>query len=163
METIVRTSALEKGRGDTLPVVPFKLNPESRQTPSTFEVVFLLDGIRYQYGFSATVERIVDEWLNVFPRNRIQRLVQTHMDADEQKHDWTPGAFLTGEKNVWQKSTRDNALFLSTAVQLNSRQLQPVYDWFNKKLYCAESFEIWPRVQFSVPLFARKAGIKGRL
>ena len=163
METIVRTSALEKGRGDTLPVVPFKLNPESRQTPSTFEVVFLLDGIRYQYGFSATVERIVDEWLNVFPRNRIQRWFKRTWNADEQKHDWTPGAFLTGEKTVWQKSTRDNALFLSTAVQLNSRQLQPVYDWFNKKLYCAESFEILASSPIFSASFCAEGGNKGKI
>ena len=39
-------------------------------------------------------------------------------------------AFLTGEKNIWKKTTRENALFLSTAVQLNSQQLQPLYDWF---------------------------------
>ena len=134
MKTIVRTSALEKSRGDKLPVVPFKLDPESRQTPSMFEVVFLLDGIRYQYGFSATVERIIDEWLYAFPRRRIQRWFKRTWHADEQKHDWESGAFLTGEKNVWQKSTRDNALFLSTAILLNSQQLQPIYDWFKKTL-----------------------------
>lgn len=135
MKRIVRSSALEKGRGDALPVVPFKLHPESRQTPSTFEVVFLLDGIRYRYGFSATVERIIEEWLYAFPRKRIQRWFKRTWNLDEQKHDWRFGAFLTGEKIVWQKSTRDNALFLSTAVQLNSQQLQPMYDWFKKTLH----------------------------
>ena len=135
MKRIVRTSALEKGRGDTLPVVPFKLHPESRQIPSTFEVVFLIDGIRYQYGFSATVERIIDEWLNAFPRKRIQRWFKRTWNVDEQKHDWMLGPFLTGEKAIWQRSTRDNALFLSTAVQLNSQQLQPIYDWFKKTLH----------------------------
>ncbi|MCY3955240.1 MAG: ATP-binding protein [Nitrospira sp.] len=163
METIVRTSALEKGRGDTLPVVPFKLDPESRQTPSTFEVVFLLDGIRYQYGFSATVERIVEEWLYAFPRKRIQRWFKRTWNADEQKHDWEPGTFLTGEKNVWQKSTRDNALFLSTAVQLNSQQLQPLYDWFNKKLYCAESSEILAASPIFSASFCAEGGNKGKV
>lgn len=39
-----------------------------------------------------------------------------------------------GQKQLWQDSTRDNALFLSTAVQLNSKQLQPVFDWFSSTL-----------------------------
>ena len=163
MEIIVRTSALEKGRGDTLPVVPFKLHPESRQTPSTFEVMFLLDGIRYQYGFSATVERIIDEWLYAFPKNRIQRWFRRTWNAEEQKHDWEFGAFLTGEKSVWQKSTRDNALFLSTAVQLNSRQLQPVYDWFNNTLYCSESFEILALDPIFSASFCAEGGDKGKI
>ena len=143
METIVRTSALGKSRGDTLPVVPFKLHHESRQTPSTFEVTFIVDGTRYQYGFSATTERIIEEWLYAFPKNRVQRWVERTWNANEQKHDWVFGTFLTGEKTLWQKSTRDNALFLSTAVQLNSQQLQPVYDWFNNTLYYSDNSDIF--------------------
>ncbi len=163
MDTIVRTSALEKSRGDLLPVVPFKLHPESRRTPSTFEVMFLLDGVRYQYGFSATKERITEEWLYAFPRKRIQRWFKRTWNADEQKHDWDFGAFLTGEKTVWQKSTRDNALFLSTAVQLNSLQLQPVNDWFNTTLYCSESFEILGLGPVFSASFCAEGGDKGKI
>ena len=47
------------------------------------------------------------------------------------------GASLLGQKQLWQDSTRQNALFLSTAVQLNSQQLQPIYDWFKKTLRLA--------------------------
>ena len=38
------------------------------------------------------------------------------------------------EKNTWKKSTRPDQLFLSTAVQLNSQQLKPIYTWFSEKL-----------------------------
>lgn len=136
MREIVLKSALEKNRGDTLPVVPFKLDHAARQAPSTFEVLFIVNGIRYQYGFSATAERIIEEGLYVSPRNRVQRWFERTWNADEQKHDWVFGTFLTGDKTVWQRSTRDNALLLSTAVQLNSKQLEPVYDWFKTTLHC---------------------------
>ena len=172
MRRIVLKSALEKSRGDTLPVVPFKLHQESRQTPTTFEVVFLVGGIRYQYGFAATVEQILDEWLYAFPRNRIQRWVERTWNANAAKHDWVFGGFLTGEKTVWQKSTRDNALLLSTAVQLNSQQLQPIYDWFKETLHCIGAGELMPDFSISlceegghtrVPEFLNKAdlGIDG--
>jgi hypothetical protein len=38
------------------------------------------------------------------------------------------------QHKLWQESTRDNALFLSTAVQLNNTQLRPVFDWLTRKL-----------------------------
>lgn len=172
MRRIVLKSALEKSRGDTLPVVPFKLHPESRYAPTKFQVTFFVGDIRHQYGFSATKERIIEEWLYAFPKNRIQRWFKRTWHAEEQKHHWRFGTFLTGEKTVWQKSTRDNALFLSTAVQLNSQQLQPIYDWFKETLHCIGAGGLMPDFSISfceggdntrVPDFLNKAdlGIDG--
>ena len=163
MDEIVLKSALKKGRGDTLPVVPFKLYRESRKAPSTFEVVFLVNGIRYQYGFSATVERIIEEWLFVFPRNRIQRWFERMWNPNEQKHDWVFGTFLTGEKALWKKSTRDNALFLSTAVQLNSQQLQPVYDWFHNTFYYSDNSDILGSEPIFSASFCAEGGDKRKI
>ena len=163
MDTIVRTSALEKSRGDTLPVVPFKLHRESRHAPSTFEVMFLVDGIRYRYGFSATEERIITEWLHVFPKNRIQRWFERTWNVSEQKHDWAFGTFLTGEKALWQKSTRENALFLSTAVQLNSQQLQPVYDWFNNTFHYSDNSDILGSEPIFSASFCAEGGDKRKI
>jgi len=135
MRAIVVESALEKHRGDNLPVEPFRLDPKSRVEPAEFEVSFISGGVRYQYGFSATKEYIADEWLFAFPEKRAQRWFSR--TRKKGKYVWVFGASLKGEKRLWQKSTRDNALFLSTAVQLNSKQLQPVYDWFKDTLHLA--------------------------
>lgn len=37
-------------------------------------------------------------------------------------------------QRVWQDSTRSNALFISTAVNLNNKQLLPIFNWFTKNL-----------------------------
>ena len=92
---------------------------------------------RYQYGFSATGERIHEEWLLAYPKGRPQRWFGRAWREETNTYDWELGNNLSGEKQLWQKSTRDNALFLSTAVQLNSEQLQPIYDWFNNTLRMA--------------------------
>jgi hypothetical protein len=34
---------------------------------------------------------------------------------------------LKGKKKIWQESTKDNSLFLSTAVQLNSESLATIF------------------------------------
>ncbi len=137
MKRIVLESATSRQRGDRLPVTPFRLSPETRQAPSEFEVTFVVEGVRYQYGFSATPEQIHEEWLLAYPKGRAQRWFTRIWMAEQNRFEWELGNNLAGEKQLWQKSTRDNALFLSTAVQLNSEQLQPVFDWFKSKLRLA--------------------------
>lgn len=137
MRQIVLESATVQQRGDQLPVIPFRLSQATLHAPSEFEVTFVVDQVRYQYGFSATAERIHEEWLLAYPKGRPQRWFGRDWNEKAQSYDWELGNNLTGEKQLWQKSTRDNALFLSTAVQLNSLQLQPIYDWFKTMLRMA--------------------------
>lgn len=138
MEQMVVKSAATLQRGDEVPVTPFRLSSESQHECSEFEVTFLVDQVRYQYGFSATSERVCDEWLLAYPKGRAQRWFDRTWNDDKKDYVWEFGASLTGERQLWQKSTRENALFLSTAVQLNSKQLQPVYDWFKTTLRIGE-------------------------
>ncbi|MFV1873185.1 MAG: AAA family ATPase [Oleiphilus sp.] len=137
MKHIVLESAASQQRGDLLPVTPFRLSPETRNAPSEFEVTFIVEGVRYQYGFSVTAEQVFEEWLLAYPKGRAQRWFTRQWVAEKKQYKWELGSSLTGEKQLWQKSTRDNALFLSTAVQLNSAQLQPVFDWFKSTLRLA--------------------------
>ena len=51
MEVMVTQSA----RGlDELPLIPFLFDSTTRDEPTTLEVMFVSDGVRYQYGFAAT-------------------------------------------------------------------------------------------------------------
>ena len=134
MKDVVVESATEWQRGDKVPVTPFKLDPQSATAPAEFEVTFIAEGVRYQYGFAATQAQIVEEWLISYPKMRAQHWFARRWDEANGEYDWEMGNALQGQKQLWQESTRSNALFLSTAVQLNSQQLQPIYDWFKKTL-----------------------------
>jgi uncharacterized protein len=117
-----------------LPVTPFRFDSKSTGLPTMFEAVFLKDGVRYQYGFNATAERICDEWLFAYPKGRPQKWFERSYSADKNADEITFGDKLTGDKEVWRRATRRNALFLSTAVQLNSQQLAPLFRWFSETL-----------------------------
>jgi len=132
MQKIIKESATEMGRGDSIPVEPYRLSAATREAATEFEAIFIRDGVRYQYGFATTSQRITEEWLIAFPKGRPQHWFAREWQDD--KYQWQMGSSLAGQKQLWQESTRDNALFLSTAIQLNSTQLQPVYDWFCKTL-----------------------------
>lgn len=133
MQEIVLESGSRYQRGDELPVKPFLFDTEVNE-PTEFEVTFIYDEIRYQYGFTATSERIMEEWLIAYPKVRPQNWFARVYDTETKEYQWQFGDKLTGKKQLWKESTRANALFLSTAVQLNSEQLKPVFDWFSEKL-----------------------------
>ena len=128
MQEIIRTSSQSL---DKLPIAPFLFVPEYRTQPSTFEVTLILDGIRYQYGFSATATRVSEEWLFAWPHGRVQTWFRRTGDT------YVFGPRLSGPKNAWKSSTRSNSLFLSTAVALNAVQLKPITDWFSNSLHIA--------------------------
>lgn len=138
MARAVVESAAKLQPGDAFPVTPFRLDAESESHPTEFEVSFVASGVRYQYGFSATRERVLEEWLLAYPKGRPQRWFERAWDADAQKYEWEMGSELKGQKQMWQDATRANALFLSTAAQLNSEQLAPVYGWFKRTLRTAQ-------------------------
>ena len=116
-------------------VQPFLLDEERKKEPTHFEVTIALDGVRYQYGFKLTHERVVGEWLYVYQRAKAQRWLDRHYDEKSGKDVYeSSSSFLTGPKKSWQEATRANALFLSTAVQLNSEQLAPLHRWFAESL-----------------------------
>ncbi|MGO1298001.1 MAG: AAA family ATPase [Vibrio sp.] len=142
MESIVRLSASKTQEGDDLPVTPFLFDDATPSEPTEFEAVFIMDGVKYQYGFSTTKDKVLEEWLIAFPKLRPQRWFSRVFDEETQEYDYKFSDYLLGQKTVWQNSTRENALFLSTAVQLNSEQLKPAFNWFKEKLKLSD-FSGW--------------------
>jgi hypothetical protein len=134
MQRMVLGSATDSQRGDPLPVTHFYLNSQAHNLPTEFEVTFIAEGVKYQYGFAANDVQVLEEWLFAYPMGRPQRWIGRAWNSEANCYEWDKMSALTGQKQLWQESTRDNALFLSTAVQLNCKQLEPAYDWFKKKL-----------------------------
>ncbi len=134
MKKLILSSAKESQEGEKIDATPFLFNRQTTRDPSEFEVVFIQDGTRYQYGFGVNPKRVTGEWLFAYPERRAQRWFERKYDPDTQKDIWYFGPKFTGSRKVWQEATRSNALFLSTAIQLNNEQLKPVFNWFDNKL-----------------------------
>jgi len=130
---VLESAALQPGQTfDRLH--PFKLDAASGRLPTEFEVTFIVDGVRYQYGFAMTAQRIVSEHLLVYKAFKPQRWFARRFDVESGKDVYDFGPGLKGAKNLWEGATRPNALFLSMAVQLNSDALRAVFDWFANRL-----------------------------
>jgi AAA15 family ATPase/GTPase len=124
--------------GERLPVAPFKLHDKYRNEPSSFEVTFIHEESRYQYGFTATTERIHDEWLYAYPKGRSRDIAQTwferKFDRKTEETEWSFGSYLKGEREKLKDRTINNILFLSAGAQWNNKQLTTVHEWFSDKL-----------------------------
>ncbi len=129
MRSVVAESATVLQPGQTFNVQPFRLDAEYAKQPTEFEITFLLGGVRHQYGFSLTPERIVDEWLLVYRAPKPQQWFRRSFNEETRSSDYEFSTHLTGPRKLWQETTRSNALFLSTAAQLNSELLGPIFRW----------------------------------
>lgn len=133
MRAVVAESASVIQPGQTYNVQPFKLDAASAQQPTELEMTFLLSGVRHQYAFSMTAQRIVSESLLVYRSSKPTQLFsRQHVDGDSYDYDFS--THLTGPRKLWQESTRPNSLFLSMAAQLNSEQLSPVFNWIVRNI-----------------------------
>lgn len=138
-----------------LPVTPFALSEATRAEPSEFEINFIVDKVRYQYGIRADRQRVVEEWLFAFPKGKAQRWFERALDDAGQTYTFKFGESLKGEKELWERVTRPNASLLATAAQLNSEQLTPVFNWFATKLKIALGKGGWNEL-FTLSLLERK-------
>lgn len=116
---------------------PHLFHSEWRNAPTEFEVTFLHDDSLFQYGFAYDAERIWEEWLFERPSaTRKQRQIFTReFDPESDTYRWeTSATHLKGERESWKAQTRDNALFVSTAIQLNAESLERPFDWLRRGL-----------------------------
>ncbi len=109
---------------------PFQFGPSACR-PTDFEIDVLLDHVRYRYTLSYDARQIKCERLLVYRTGKSQRWFQRRFDEATQTEDWTPfSSSFHGSRDLWRKATRRNVPFLTTAVQLNSELLKPLYRWF---------------------------------
>ncbi len=114
---------------------PFQFGP-SAYSPTAFEVDILVEKVRYRYSISYNAHRICSERLLVYRTGKAQRWFERNYDESTRTENWAPfSPNFNGPREMWRKATRPKALFLTTAAQLNSEQLKPVFYWFE---HCLE-------------------------
>ena len=116
---------------------PHLFHSKWRNAPTEFEVTFLHDDSLFQYGFVYDAERIWEEWLFERPSaTRKQRQIFTReYDPERDAYQWdTNATYLKGERQSWIAQTRENALFVSTAKQLNAKPLVRPFAWLSRGL-----------------------------
>ena len=139
------SSAKDTQEGEKIDVPSFKFDKALKDEPSEFELTFINKDVLYQYGFAVDTERVWSEWLFAKPSEamtKMRTLFQREYDEQLEKYMWDINkTYVKGSKEVWKEATRDNALFLSTAIQLKAETFKDPFDWIQKQLHVIESPE----------------------
>ena len=103
--------------GEEIGVEAFRLNTDSAKAPSSFEMIFILDGYQYRYGMDVSRESVHGEWLyRKACRKRAKEVELFFREGEEMK---VHTSFSIATDLVNRKMVRNNALLLSAAAQFN--------------------------------------------
>lgn len=123
MRNMVLSSSKESQADDPINTVPFRLDTQTEQNPSFFEIVFRQEGIPYRYGFEVNTEKVKTEWLFYSPNGKEAKLFI------REDSEITPSRTFKGGRTL-KSLTRSNALFLSVAAQFNNEIASKVLGCF---------------------------------
>ncbi len=104
---------------------PFLLDNTSTSEPTVFEINFILDAVRFNYGFAILEDSVSEEWLYSYPLGTPRKL----FERDGQNFSF--GRNLKGRNSTIADLTRANSLFLSAAAQNSHEQLTRVFNFFD--------------------------------
>jgi uncharacterized protein len=139
----VISSAKNMQEGEKIDISSFKLDKTWVNEPTEFELIFISEDVLYQYGFALDTERVWSEWLFCKPNGsntKMRKLFQREYDSKLNEYIWDINkTYVKGAKEVWKESTRDNALFLSTSIQLKAESFMRPFNWIQKQLKIIES------------------------
>jgi uncharacterized protein len=105
---------------------PFVLSEESISEPTSFEIQFLIDSVKYRYGFDFDASSIKAEWL--YEKKGGEREYNLFLRADTEIQ-YSKKRFLEGLK-IKNLSVEKNRLLLSLAAQLSEPVSQGIMKWF---------------------------------
>lgn len=122
-----RTTQLDEIAG----VESFLLNSRTESKPSSFEIIFVVEGIKYRYAFTADRRQVHSEELYYTKVNKEYFYFKRNKNEYEIDPKFT-------EANNLQDKTRSNTLFLTVVAQFNGTISQSIFTWFSEVKYFSD-------------------------
>ncbi len=116
-----------------IPVKPFLLNDYSKDEPTFFEFTYVLDNVKYIYGFSATKEKIFSEYLYHSPKGQ----KATVFTRTEQKFTFTEEK---AKRKLISEAVAPNQLFFSVACTMNDTDCMRAMKWFREYVFFSRDY-----------------------
>lgn len=129
----------------TLPIIPFKFDNDYITKASEFEIKFIINNIRYVYGFIADKNKIYDEYLYNYPNNRETKI----FDRTNVKEYTYPQKDEKILKEIEEKNSQ-NKFFLATATNWNYEKTKPAYDFLTNGIITFFNMEELKNIAFNI-------------
>lgn len=142
MKWFMINSFKETQSTEKINVEHFRLSTETEKEPSFFEIVFLMDNQKYRYGFEATQDKVVSEWLFYVPKLRETKLFEREQNKIT--------ISKTYKADGIQRYTRDNALFLSVSAQFNIKIAERILYWLTNQLNIISGLDDTAHIAYTI-------------
>lgn len=142
LQSFVANSAQGMQRGERINVEPFRLDAELVDKPSRFEIVFIYELREYHYSIATIKSHVTLEKLHVREYGKGLRELFCR-EREGEGYIWSIPSIPKDQADLWSRSTRENGLFLSHAVQLNSEELSHPFLWITEHLMIRESNDFY--------------------
>ncbi len=158
MKYMVETSMLFQ-LGEPVRVSPHKLS--RRDEPTSFNIQFTSEGIRYAYGFSVLYGNISEEYLYYFPNGRQTKIFERKGQKIQ------AGSKYKSSFGLSLEALKENRLFLSCAANFSqSEEVRQAFMFFREGLVVYRVNVDEPRAnnwyEYSVNLMNEKPDVKAQ-
>lgn len=111
-------------------IEPYSLDSSAAKEPTAFAIVYMEDGVRYEYRVAATKRLILHESLRAWPVGKEQIWFERDWDPEAGKHDYSPESptGLPRSRDI-EERTLPNMLYLSKAVAEAREPVKPAFRW----------------------------------
>ena len=109
---------------------PFKFN-NKKDTPSSYFIRFMIDGIEYEYSYTLTRLKILTESLYYYPNNRIEKIFSREEAKGKTKEEkYSFGSVINRPFDV-AENTSEKTLYISRASQMDREIGKKIFNYFN--------------------------------
>ena len=116
-------------------IQPFKLNTSTRKEGSFFQIVFILEGRTYRYGFVYLKGKIMSEWLfGTANKNEVEYFTRENKNIYINKERFKEGIGL-------ESKTREDNLFLNVVYEFNGKIAETICIYFTK-IFIVQGFDM---------------------
>lgn len=134
----IKNAQRTQHEGAEIPVRPFLLNDYSKDTPTFFEFTYVLDNVKYIYGFSATKEKVFSEYLYHAPKGQ----KATVFARTNQEFTFTEEK---AKRKLISEAVAPNQLFFSVACTMNDAACVSAMKWFREYVFFSRDYTDIPK------------------
>lgn len=136
----IRNAQRTQHENAPIPVKPFLLDDHSAGEPTSFEFTYVLDEVKYTYGFAATKTQITSEYLYHAPNGQKAMVFEREGQTFRFREN--------GEKRKRQmisEAVAPNQLYFAVACTMNEKACISAMKWFREYLFFSRDYTDIPR------------------
>lgn len=131
----IRSAQRTQHEKATIPVRPFLLDDKSTELPTFFEFTYVLDDIKYTYGFAATKTSVTKEYLYYAPKGQKAMV----FEREHQKFTFRENSEKK-KRQLISEAVAPNQLYFAVACTMNEKACTSAMRWFRECLFFSRDY-----------------------